>query len=163
LCPNPQGIVPFTPAAVANAVQEAGDFPNASPTTERLDADQSFWSNLQGSKPGFGLITTDIPFSLEASRSWGWWSGLPPHRAILRLKSYQPDRNGRVGTAPAQRTTPKLFRLSGELLLHRSAGPRPALLPLLTPGSLIERVRGLFRPSSISPQMLADTASAKGQ
>jgi len=56
--------VAFTPAAVANAVQEAGDFPNASNATERLASDRSFWPRLHGSKPGFGLIATDT-FSPE--------------------------------------------------------------------------------------------------
>ena len=64
-CPNPRGLVPFTPAAVRAAETEAGDYLKASLAAERLVADRSFWSSIQPRTAVSPQAASAQPFAAE--------------------------------------------------------------------------------------------------
>jgi hypothetical protein len=64
-CPNPRGLVPFTPTAVHAAAFEAGDYLRVSLAAERRASDRSFWSSIQPRTAGSRQVSWDGPFAAE--------------------------------------------------------------------------------------------------
>jgi hypothetical protein len=62
-CPNPRGLVPFTPTAVRAAAHEASDYLQVSLAAERLVSDRSFWTSIQPRTQG--PSSSAEPFAAE--------------------------------------------------------------------------------------------------